>query len=331
MEQINWGILSTANIGLDQVIPAIQRSSNGVVTAIASRSEKSKQVAADIGIEKAYTDYESLLADEDIQAVYIPLPNGLHKEWVMKAAEAGKHVLCEKPAALHAAELQEMIEACNQHGVLFMEAFMYQFHPQHAAVKQMIEEGRIGKVSTFRSSFSFYLESGSGNIRLEKELGGGALYDVGCYCVHSMVHVLGEKPDKIYAHAHHDPDSGIDLTAIGAISFPSGIEGLFNCSFASAPVNGYEVIGSHGTIEVENAYRPDLNPEGNGFVRVTTADGESEELTIAGDQYKLQVENFAEAILQRKAPDYTKEQMLQHAKLMDVIFRSISEGQVRTL
>lgn len=330
MEEIKWGILSTANIGIEQVIPAIQRSTNGSVLAIASRSEKSKEVAAELGIEKAYMDYESLLADDAIDAVYIPLPNSLHKEWVIKAARAGKHILCEKPAALNAAELQEMTEACDQNGVLLMEAFMYQFHPQHAAVKNMIADGKIGEVASFYSKFTFHLEPGSDNIRLNKELGGGALYDVGGYCVHSMVHILEEKPDKVYAHAKLDPQTGIDITAVGTISFPSGIEGTFNCSFASAPKNVYEVTGSLGTIEVDNSFRPDINPDGNGVVRINYANGETEEHVIQGDQYKLQVEHFADAILTNKEPVYSMDKMKDHAKLMDVIFRSVAEEQART-
>lgn len=323
--------MSTAGIARQQVIPAIQRSKNGRVHAIASRGEKAKEVAADFEIEKAYPDYESLLADPEIQAVYIPLPNSLHKEWVIKSAEAGKHVLCEKPAALQASELQEMIEACERHGVLFMEAFMYQFHPQHEVVKKLIGNGRIGNVSTMRASFSFLLEAGKENIRMDKELGGGALNDVGCYCVHSLAYVIGEKPERVYAHAQHHPDLEVDTTTVGSVTFPSGIEGLFECGFAAYPRNTYEVVGSHGIIEVKGAYRPDANPDGNGLVKVTFADGETEEHHVEGDQYKLQVEHFADSVIENKEPDYSKEKMLDHAKFMDAVVRSLKEGQARIL
>mgnify|MGYP001948433970 CR=1 FL=1 len=180
MSMMRWGVLSTAKIGLTQVIPAIQRSKNGRVVAIASRNiENAKNVAEDLEIDTAYGSYEELLDDSSIDAVYIPLPNALHKEWVIKAAEKKKHVLCEKPVAVSLEELKEMTDACEKNGIKFMEAFMYQFHPQHQKVKDLIAEGVIGDVAMMRASFTFFLNDSS-HVRLSEDLAGGFMFDVGC-------------------------------------------------------------------------------------------------------------------------------------------------------
>ncbi|WP_324777886.1 Gfo/Idh/MocA family protein [Virgibacillus senegalensis] len=323
---MNWGVLSTAGIGRQQLIPAIKRSINGRVSAIASRGDKAKQIAAELDIGRAYTSYEELLADPDIQAVYIPLPNSLHKQWVMEAAKHGKHILCEKPAALNENELQEMLDTCKTHGVRFMEAFMYQFHPQHQKVRDLITQGEIGEVSLIRASFSFLLQDDPENIRLNKQLGGGAIYDVGCYCLHSIREILQEEPIRAYAHARHNA-AHVDTTVAGTLSFASGVEATFDCSFDQFPVNRYEVIGSTGKIEVLNAYRPDKNLDGAGLLRISKSNGETHEMHIEGDQYKLQVEHFAEAVLENKPLFYTEEKMLNNIRAIDACYKSIETGE----
>ncbi|SDM22022.1 Gfo/Idh/MocA family protein [Sediminibacillus halophilus] len=326
MKKVNWGILSTASIGKKQLIPAIERSFNAEAAAIASRGDKARQAAAELGIKKAYTSYEQLLEDPDIDAVYIPLPNSLHKQWVVEAAKHGKHVLCEKPASLNEAELQEMLAACHEHGVKFMEAFMYQFHPQHEKVRDLIRQGEIGEVSMLRASFSFLLQDDPENIRLSNELGGGSIYDVGCYCLHSIREILQEEPIQVYAHAKHNA-AHVDTTVAGTLSFASGVEAVFDCSFDQLPVNRYEVVGSTGKIEVQNAYRPDKNPDGAGLLRITNSDGETVEMRIEGDQYKLQVEHFSEAVLQDKPLLYTEEKMLNNIRTIDACYKSITTGE----
>ncbi|WP_077624743.1 Gfo/Idh/MocA family protein [Sediminibacillus massiliensis] len=326
MDKLRWGILSTADIGRQQVIPAIKRSKNGEVTAMASRSQESKQVADELDIPKFYDSYQALLEDPDIDAVYIPLPNSLHKQWVLEAARQKKHILCEKPAALNGEELDEMLAACEENGVRFMEAFMYQFHPQHQRVKELVQNKEIGDISLIRSSFSFVLDDSS-NIRMIKDLGGGAMYDVGCYCLHSIRHILEEEPESVYASGKLHDQSGVDTNVAGVLAFSGGVKGIFDCSFQAAPQNYYEVIGTTGSIEVQNAYRPDLNENGEGLLRIKRSNGETEEVAIEGDQYKLQVEHFAEAVLTNQPLSYDKEKMLSHTRIMDAVFTSIDTGE----
>src|SRR5690625_3641095 len=209
---VRWGIIGNARIAREELIPAIKEANNAELTAIASRSPAAAKDAAETyGFRKFHDSYDALLRDPDVDAVYIPLPNGLHAEWTVKAARAGKHVLCEKPAALTSVEAQRMVEACRVNGVVFMEAFMYQFHPQHQRVRAIVASGEIGQVRLMHSRFAFQLGD-PGNVRFDKKLGGGALYDVGCYCIHSSRHILGVEPSGVYAQAHADPDSGVDLT-----------------------------------------------------------------------------------------------------------------------
>lgn len=185
-DSIRWGILSTANIGIKKVIPAIQKAGNGVVTAIASRNkDRASEVATELDIETAYGSYEDLLADDNIDAIYIPLPNQMHAEWAIKCAQAGKATLCEKPLAVNADEAQTMVDAFKSRDILFAEAFMYRFHPQNQRAQYMVQEGAIGQPQIMTAKFTFPL-SNPDNIRLSKALAGGALMDVGCYCINSM-------------------------------------------------------------------------------------------------------------------------------------------------
>ncbi|MUV37011.1 Trans-1,2-dihydrobenzene-1,2-diol dehydrogenase [Lentibacillus sp. JNUCC-1] len=194
MTKIQWGILSTANIAQKALIPAIQRAKNAEVTAIASGSDagKARAVAEKFEIPKTHDRYEALLEDPDIQAVYIPLPNHLHKKWVIEAAKAGKHILCEKPIGLDEEEAREMQRVCEENGVLLMEAFMYHFHPQHERVKEIMASGEIGDVRYMRAAFSFFIGNKADNIRMHREKGGGCMYDVGSYGVHSIRNILGK-------------------------------------------------------------------------------------------------------------------------------------------
>ncbi|WP_226037111.1 Gfo/Idh/MocA family protein [Aquibacillus saliphilus] len=326
MKKVKWGVLSTAGIAQQQLIPAILRSENAELIAIASRGEKSKEVANAFDIPKAYTSYQQLIEDPEIEAVYIPLPNKLHKEWVIKAAEHKKHILCEKPAALNGSELKEMIDVTEEHDVKFMEGFMYQFHPQHEKVKQLIKSGMIGDVAFMRASFSFLLNDAETNIRMSAELGGGSLNDIGCYALHSIRNILDEEPVKVYASAKKDSKYKVDTNVAGVLTFDSGVEASFDCSFNAIGRNAYEVIGSKGSIEVTSAYRPDVNENGQGVIRLKKDNGEVEEFTIAGDQYKLEVEHFSEAISKQIDPLYTKEKIINNMKVLESCFQSIDSG-----
>lgn len=323
---VRWGILGNAGIARKALIPAIKEASHAELTGIASQSGKEREAAEEFGFEKHYDSYEALLEDPGIDAVYIPLPNALHAEWTKKAAAAGKHVLCEKPAALTAEEAKEMIEACETNGVLFMEAFMYQFHPQHDRVKAIIASGEIGQVKLLRSRFSFQLHDGE-NVRLNPELGGGALYDVGCYCIHSSRYLLNEEPIQAYAQANKDPKYKVDMTTSGLLTFPGAVQALFDCSFETSAQEHYEVIGDKGTIRVQGPFRPDKNSDGKGRIVVTTENGETKEERVAGEAYILQVEHFSRCVLDGTAPKYSGEQTLRNMKVIDACYQSIRTGE----
>ncbi|MCH1627986.1 Gfo/Idh/MocA family protein [Ferdinandcohnia quinoae] len=320
MARINFGILSTANIARKALIPAIERSYNAQVLGVASGSGKAESFAAELNIPKFYNTYEDLLDDPEIDAVYIPLPNQLHKKWTIEAAKRGKHVLCEKPAALSVEEIKEMVAVCRENNVVFMEAFMYHFHPQHKRVKEIITNGEIGDVNLIKSTFSFPLEMDSNNIRLNPELGGGVVYDVGCYCIHATRMITGEEPVKVSAFSLNHPGTNVDTTVCGLLSFESGILASFDCSFEQQLVEQYEVIGTKGSIFVKHAFRPDR--EGAcGLIKVTSEAGEREEIA-EGDQYALQVEHFAECILNGAHPVYGGEETIKN---MQVIERVLAE------
>lgn len=321
MKKVRWGVLSSANIGQTQVIPAILRSENAEMVGIASRGDKAKDVATALSIPKYYDSYEMLLRDPEIEAVYIPLPNHLHKEWVTKAAENGKHVLCEKPVSLTANEGREMAAICKEKDVKFMEAFMYQFHPQHQRVQEIITSGEIGEIKFMRSSFSFYMEDRQSNIRMKKEMGGGSIYDIGCYSIHAIRNLLKSEPIEVEAYAELDPQSGVDLSAIVYMKLANGVKAVFDCSFDMAFRQEYEVVGTKGRIAVPRAFRSDVNGK-EGLIIVHSGQGERTE-KIYGDQYKAQIEHFSQAILEDAPLFYSAENTLQNMRVIDACYQSI--------
>ena len=229
MESIRWGILSTANIGRQQVVPAIQAADRCEVVAVASRSlEKASAYAAELGIERAYGSYGQLLRDPEIDAVYIPLPNHMHAEWAIAAAENGKHVLCEKPIALSSEEAETMAAAAATAGVVLREAFMYRFHPSWVAARRIVEEGVIGEILAIDSWFSYFNDDAA-NIRNIAEYGGGALMDIGCYSIHLSRMLTGAEPTSIKASVLRDPELGIDILTTAILEFGNTVA-TFGCS-----------------------------------------------------------------------------------------------------
>jgi len=324
---VRFGIISAAAIAKDVMIPAIRRAQGAEVVAIASESGKASQAARELGIPKAYDNYEQLLDDPDIDAVYIPLPNSLHAEWTIRAAQKKKHVLCEKPASLCEKDVRCMIETCEENGVLFMEAFMYQFHPQHERVKQLLADGAIGDIKYMRTHFSFYLQDRETNIRMNHELGGGSLFDVGCYCVHSTRHILDAEPVELFVQSHFDPHRSVDLTSNGWMKMENGVLAQFTCSFDMFFQNGYEVVGTKGKIVVPRAYRPDVDG-GEGRITVMTDDGNVREETASGDQYALQIEHFSRSILEGTPLLYSSERMIKQARALDACRTSMKTGAI---
>lgn len=293
--RIRWGILGCARITRRGLIPGIRESSTGTIAAIASRDGMTAQAWADeFGILKAYGSYEEVLADPEVDAVYIPLPNELHREWTERSADAGKHVLCEKPLALDAAEARAMVEHCKLRGVVLREAFMWSHQPRTAEILRRVAGGAIGKLRLIRSSFSFPIDMG--DWRLDPARGGGALWDVGTYGVSTARLYAGAEPDAIEAVAHFGP-SGVDLSVVAALKFPGDILAAIDCSFEQPSRCSYELVGTEGRIEVPDAYLPPERPIARYYGPSGFAPGESEEWTFAGtNQYAAMVDAFTEAV-----------------------------------
>ncbi|MCA0972144.1 Gfo/Idh/MocA family oxidoreductase [Halobacillus litoralis] len=316
---MKWGILGAANIAKKALIPAMKRTDGAEVVAVASLSGKEEALAEQFQIPNTYDSYEALLEDSEVEAVYIPLPNHLHKEWTIKAAQAGKHVLCEKPAALNRQDAEEMIQACEEHGVYFLEAFMYQFHPQHDKVKQLVNDGAVGEVAMIRASFSFFFDRSSYNIRLDQEKGGGSLWDVGCYGVHSALNIMNENVMDVQVTKRIDPEHGVDTTAAAALLLENGVVVQVDSSFDAVMRNEYEVVGSEGVLKVHDAYRPDKEDH-IGKITVQNDQGEKT-YTEEGDQYSLQVKTFMEAVKNGDSLKKYHEATLTYIEIMEQLTR----------
>ena len=321
--KLRWGVISTANIGRRAVIPAIQRSNNGSVVAVASRSQdRARAFATELGIPQAYGSYEALLAAENIEAVYLPLPNSLHREWTIQAAEAGKHILCEKPLALNAAECEEMEAAALRNGVKFMEAFMYRFHPQTEKVLELIRQGVIGQPRLIYAAFTFRLTNPN-NIRLQPELGGGALMDVGCYCVNVARTLAGAEPVEVQAFDNWGK-TGVDEEMAGTLRFADGLLAQFDCGLTLERREFYQVAGSEGHLDVPSAFLP-----GSGDTTVYEHHGRQGTTAhpVHGvDEYQLMVEHFADCVLNDKPLRYPPAEAAANMRAIEALYRSARNG-----
>jgi xylose dehydrogenase (NAD/NADP) len=324
-DRIRWGILSTANIGRKSFIPGAIASSNGAVTAIGSRDlARATQTASSLGIPRVYGSYEELLADPEVDAVYNPLPNSMHAEWTLRAAEAGKAILCEKPLARDAQEAATLVDAVKQRGALLMEAFMYRFHPQHARVRALIESGAIGEIRAIRAGFTFNMTPlNPANVRLRADLAGGALMDVGCYCVNLARLIFGEEPDLVSAIWDFRPEFGVEIALAGVLRFSQARTATFDCGFCAAGQGCYMVVGSSGTIEVPDAFVP-----GTAGTRVilTNDQGRHEERIPGVDQYALEAEEFAACLLEGRPLRYPAEDAVANMRVVDALRRSAQAG-----
>ncbi|MFE4835243.1 Gfo/Idh/MocA family protein [Arthrobacter sp. NPDC056691] len=249
---LRWGILSTARIGIRRFLPAV-RAVGGEVVAISSRRESVTSVARDHAISRSYIGHAALLEDPDIDAVYIPLPNALHAEWIGRAAAAGKHVLCEKPIVGSREELDEASSACENAGVALMEGFMYRHHPQQARLRVLIGSGAVGELKALRGRFHFAIDRDREDIRFDPDLGGGSLNDVGCYPVDAIVSLLGQAPNSAQAAGHFE--RGVDTYTSGVLGFDN-VAASFDCGFDGPLVNRLEVLGTGGRIELDKAFDP---------------------------------------------------------------------------
>ena len=297
---LRWGILSTADIARRKVVPGMRTADRCEIVAIASRDDaQARAVAKELGIPAAYGSYEALLAADDVDAVYIPLPNHLHARWTIAAARAGKHVLCEKPLAMTAAEAAGMVEACEAAGVRLMEAFMYRLHPSWVAVRELVASGRIGRLTAVDSWFSYYNDDPA-NIRNIAAFGGGALFDIGCYSINLSRMLFGGEPDSVEAWIRRDPASGVDTLASAVLGFGDGVA-TFTCSTRAEPDQRVDIYGTEGRIRIPIPFNI---PPDRGTEVIITAGGEppvapaSEVLRFdTADPYGVESQRFAEAVL----------------------------------
>jgi predicted dehydrogenase len=330
MGKIVWGILSTANIGIKRVIPAILAGRQGTIAAIASRDgDRAAAIAARFGIPRHYGSYEALIAGPEIDAIYNPLPNSLHVEWTVKALEAGKHVLCEKPIALDAAEAQQIIDARDRAGKHVIEAFMVRFHPQWLRVRSLVQAGRIGTVRALQSAFTFPVQN-PGNVRNRADLGGGSLYDVGCYPIVTARYVYGAEPDRAIALLDRDPQLGIDQVTSGVVGFPGGGQLVFTSALQLALYQRVVILGSAGRIEIAVPFTPPKDHP----CRLIIDSGDSLDGSSAVfedfapvDQYQLQCD-LAAAVFRGEAPqEFPIEDAIANMRVIDALYRSGVSGR----
>jgi len=329
MKKISWGVLSTARIGTEKVIPALQRGTCSQIHAIASRTgEKAQQVAHRLGIPRAYGSYEALLADPDIEAVYIPLPNHLHVAWTIRALEAGKHVLCEKPLGLDGGEAARLIEETKKYPDLrVMEAFMYRFHPQWHSVRQWISDGTIGEVRHVHSIFSI-CNVDPGDIRNRRETGGGGLLDVGCYCISLSRFLFDDEPKRVFGAMAHDPRSGVDHLTSGILEFEQGTA-TFTCSLHLERHQHAEIYGNRGRIDVACPFTP---PRDHAAKICYHAGSDYEEVICETcDHYAIQGDLFSRALLEDRAVPTPLEDAVSNMRVIDGIVTSAREGSWVTL
>lgn len=329
---VRWGVLGTAQIAKACVIPAILKSRNGVLRAIASRSlEKAQALVQEYHQGVAHGSYAALLADPDVDAVYIPLPNHLHKEWTIKAIQAGKHVLVEKPFAINAGEAEAMVAVAQRHHRLLMEAFMYRFHPRSQRIKQMVDEGVLGQISMIRSAFTFPVKRDVSNERLFlPEMGGGSLWDVGCYGVSVTRWLLGQEPVTVSAQANYG-QSNVDINFIGTLGFPNGVLAVVESSFSAALQQTYSVTGEYGAIELPHDAFVPWEKDATFTLRGAN-DEQGQIVTIRGaDEYQLMVEHFADALQGHIQLAFSSKDSIDQMRVLDALGKAARSGEVLQL
>jgi predicted dehydrogenase len=329
MNKIRWGVLSTAKIAREKVIPAMQKGSHSSIDAIASRNaEHAATVAASLGIPKAYGSYEALLNDADIDAVYIPLPNHMHVPWAIKALEANKHVLCEKPIGLSSEEAKQLQQAASQKPQLkIMEAFMYRFHPQWQHAKKLAHNGSIGRLKTIQSFFSYFNDDAD-NIRNQQGIGGGGLMDIGCYGISLSRFIFDEEPGSVAGMVEFDPVLKTDRMASGILNFSNGTSS-FTCSTQLVSYQRVNIFGTEGRIEIEIPFNaPSLEPT---KIWLHTDKGTEEINFDAVDQYTIQGDLLSKAIIDNTSVPTDLEDAICNMKVIEAVFKSSEEGRVINL
>ena len=331
-DKVRWGVLGAAKIAIEKVIPAMRKTEHCDVIAIASRDlKKARDAASTLGIPAAYGSYEELLSDSEVEAVYNPLPNHLHVPWSIKAAQAGKHVLCEKPISMNVDEALTLLAARDRTGVKIEEAFMVHTHPQWLKVHDLVRLGAIGRVRAVGGHFSYFNRDPK-NVRNIREYGGGGLMDIGCYLITTSRRIFGEEPRRVSALIDFDPDFGTDRLASALLDFPSG-QATFTCGTQLAPYQRVHIHGTEGRIEVEIPFnappdRPcrifvDKGPDSTGGGIQTI------EFPVC-DQYAIQGDLFSKAIREGGDVALPLEESIRNMAVIEAVFRSASSGQWET-
>ena len=325
MDALRWGILSTADIARTKVVPGMRRARRCDIVAIASREGgRADTVAAELGIPRAHASYEALLADPEVDAVYIPLPNHLHAEWSIAAARAGKHVLCEKPLALTADDAQRMIDVASAEGVTLMEAFMYRLHPSWQAVAEIVTSGEIGRLVSVQSWFSYFNDDAT-NIRNIREVGGGALFDIGCYSVNLSRLLFGAEPRHVSAALVRDPVMGVDVLTSAILTFDDGIAS-FTCSTRAEDDQRVHIYGTTGRISIGIPFN--IPPDRPTEIYVSAGGDppvapDTRVLTFeVADPYTVEAERFAAAVLDGQPAPVPPEDAVANLRVIERIFEA---------
>lgn len=322
LKDVKWGIISTAKIAEQELIPALHSSEIAKPYAVASRNEdRAKKYADRNDIPVHYGGYEELLSDPEIEVLYNPLPNSLHREWTIKSAKAGKNILCEKPIGLDAREVREMFDVCDSQDVILMEAFMYRFHPQTKRVKELVDDSAVGKPRLVRAGHSFPLVSMNrpDDFRWKEEMGGGSLMDLGCYCVNTGRYLFGGNPERVYASAVYHPDFTAEAQLQGILEFSDDRLALVDSSFLLQNRAEFEIVGERGKIKVDEAYRS----EGRNLeFKVVQGEDRKYESVEGVDEFRLEVDNFSRAVRGMEAPLISEEDSIGNMKTIEALYKS---------
>jgi predicted dehydrogenase len=324
MKKVRWGVLGAANIAIEKVLPAMQQGAYCDIAAIASRSlEKARTAATRLGIPKAYASYEELLADSEIDAIYNPLPNHLHVPWSIKALQAGKHVLCEKPIALTAAEAQALVDVAKQYPHLkVMEAFMYRFHPQWQQARQLVRAGKIGALRAIQSFFSYYLDDPH-NVRNRADSGGGGMLDIGCYTISLARFIFGAEPERVFGIVEYDPQFKVDRLASSIMDFGLGTA-TFTCGTQLTSFQRVNIFGTEGRVEIEIPFN--APPDRPCKMWLQQGEEVEEMLLDVCNQYTIQGDMFSQAVLNDTEVPTPIEDAVANMRVIEAVLRSAKNG-----
>jgi D-xylose 1-dehydrogenase (NADP+, D-xylono-1,5-lactone-forming) len=328
MEALRWGIVGAARIAREQVIPAVRRSGCGEVVAVSSASGRAGPYAEELAIPRSYRSHEELLADPDVDAVYLPLPNSEHARWIIRAAQAGKHVLCEKPLAVDAAAADAAIAACAAAGVLLMEAAMYRFHPRMQRLHELVTSGALGAPRLIHAAYTFTMAAPQ-DYRREAAMGGGALLDVGYYGVSIARWLAGAEPLTALSCAEREAEGAVDWQLAGVLRFPAGLAASVQCSFGAVPYEMVEVVGTAGVARVLRGSRAQKTDP----VELRWQRGSDDEIDeqFAADQYAEMVEHFSHCILAGEPPAYAARDAAANLRALDALARAAVSGRAEAI